>query len=47
MLLISNGMELMVYLMELQYNEFYKWVKDFLAIILKRKLKFLFTFEEL
>ena len=47
MLLISNGMELMVYLMELQYNEFYKWVKDFLAIIIKRKLKVLFTFEEL
>ena len=43
-------MELIVYLMELQYNEFYKWVVVFFfffAIIIKRKLKVPFTIEGL
>ena len=39
MLLISNGMELIVYLIELQYNEFYKWVVVFFSNNNKKDIK--------
>ena len=37
--LISNAMELILYLMELQYNEFYKWVVVFFSNNNKKDIK--------